>query len=68
MNLNTLYARAGDPFPAGGRIAARVDLDAVGIEPVYRRSPLADLDAHKSGQPSNRGLLVVRVINPLNGI
>lgn len=67
MSLNHLYAQVGLPFPAGGRIAAHVDLREAGVEPEHTLSVGIAMREHKIGQPTNRGLDRVVGVAHLSG-
>lgn len=64
MNLRVLYAQFRTPFPAGGRIAAHVDLRESGLTPEYSLPVSGSLAQRrdKTRQPTNRGLDDIRYI------
>lgn len=70
MNLRVLYALHCTPFPAGGRIAAHVDLRESGIEPAYTQT-VGEAFADRrdmTRQPTNRGLDLIVGVAHLSGV
>lgn len=55
MDFNPIFRAAGNPFPAGGRVAATVDMNIAGITPTPSAN-LGDWVGDKARQPTNRGL------------